>query len=183
MISKLLHTAGQIDGVAKPRFSIGLPGKIKAYILGFALLGSLAAISCTQGSYPVDIFYEMHYQQSYKSHEPPRLSAPASAVAFFPPPKSTAFETNTGKHLFNVNCSMCHGLDAKGTGPVLTKLMTTYGYQVQADPDLTGSVVTSFGDSVIESFMMTGVQVMPSFSKLLSAEERQLIIDYIRTLQ
>ena len=181
MTSKMLHTAGQVDGVAKRRFNFKMPSKIKAYILGFALLGSLAAISCTQGTYPVDIFYEMHYQQSYKSHEPPRLSSPASAVAFFPGPKSTSF--NTGEHLFVVNCSMCHGLDGKGTGPVLNTLKTTYGYEVQADPNLTGDVVTSFGDSVIESFMMTGVTVMPSFSKLLSAEERQLIIDYIRTLQ
>ncbi|PKB73493.1 MAG: hypothetical protein BZY75_01560 [SAR202 cluster bacterium Io17-Chloro-G7] len=187
MIKNLLHITEQTDRTVNSGFKVNsrlnmrLAGKFRVYLLGLMLLGSLAAISCTSGSYPVDIFYEMHYQQSYKSHEPPRLSAPASAVAFFPGPKSTAF--NTGEHLFVVNCSMCHGVDAKGNGPVLNKLKTDYGYQVQADPDLTGAVVTGFGDDIIESFMMTGVTVMPSFSKLLSTEERELIIEYIRTLQ
>ena len=55
----------------------------------------------------MDIFYEMHYQQTFKSQEPPSLSAPAGSVAWYPPPQSTAF--NDGRHLFTVNCSMCHG--------------------------------------------------------------------------
>ena len=181
MIRGLSHTAGQIDGAAKPRFSIKLPRKFKAYLLGLALLGSLAAISCTQGSYPVDIFYEMHYQQSYKSHEPPRLSSPASAVAFFPGPKSTAF--NTGQHLFTINCSMCHGQDAKGAGPVLIKLMSTYGYTPLITPDL-----TTLPPAAITPFLLATERpfgpdsVMPPFGKLLSAEERQAIADYIGTL-
>ena len=185
MISSLSHTAGQIDGAVKPRFSSRLPGKLrgklKAYLLGVALLGGLAAISCTQGTYPVDIFYEMHYQQSYKSHEPPRLSSPASAVAFFPGPKSTAF--NTGQHLFTINCSMCHGQDAKGTGPVLQTLMSTYGYTPLVTPDL-----TTLSPAAITPFLLATERpfgpdsVMPPFGKLLSAEERQAIADYIGSL-
>ena len=181
MISDLSHTTGQIDEAAKPRFGIKLPGKIKAYILGFAILGSLAAISCTQGTYPVDIFYEMHYQQSYKSGEPPSLSSPASAVAFFPGPKNTAF--NTGEHLFAVNCSMCHGQDAKGSGAVLQTLMSTDGYSPLVTPDL-----TTLASGTIESFLVATERpfgpdsVMPPFGKLLSAEERQAIADYVGTL-
>ncbi len=171
----------QIDGVAKPRFGIKMPRKIKAYILGFALLGSLAAISCTQGTYPVDIFYEMHYQQSYKSGEPPYLSSPASAVAFFPGPKTTAF--NTGEHLFNVNCSMCHGLDAKGAGAVLQKLMTTYGYSPLVTPDLTTLPSAAIGSFLVATERPFGPDsVMPPFGKLLSAEERQAIADYVGAL-
>ncbi len=136
-----------------------------------------------RGSYPLDIFYEMHYQQSYKSHEPPSLSGVADAVAWFPAPKSTAFETNTGRYLFAVNCSMCHGAEGKGDGPVLQTMINTYGYQVKADPDLSGALVASFPDAVIETFMISGIDVMPSFRKLLGAEERQAIIQYLRTLQ
>ena len=181
MISNLLHAAGQIDGAAKPRFRVKLPRKFKAYLLGLALLGSLAAISCTQGTYPVDIFYEMHYQQSYKSGEPPYLSSPASAVAFFPGQKVTAF--NTGEHLFVVNCSMCHGLDAKGTGSVLQTLMSTYGYSPLVTPDLTTLPSGTIGSFLVATERPFGPDsVMPPFGKLLSAEERQAIADYVGTL-
>ena len=101
----------------------------KLYLRGIALLvGLMAAAGCAQGSYPLDIFYEMHYQPSYKAHEPPRLSAPESAVAWFPPPPATSF-ANDGEHLFQVNCSMCHVAGAKGDGPVLQKMEDTYGYR------------------------------------------------------
>ena len=182
MTIKLPHAAGQIDGAARPRLSIKLPGKFKAYFLALALLGSLAAISCTQGSYPVDIFYEMHYQQSYKSHEPPRLSSPASAVAFFPGPKSTTF--NTGEHLFVVNCSMCHGDGAKGDGRVVLRLKETYEYTPLIDPpDLTDNTPGSITSLLLATERPFGPDsVMPPFGKLLSAEERQAIVDYIGTL-
>jgi len=179
--SILSNNAGQVEWAVKSRFKIRLPGKIKAYILGFALLGALAAISCTSGTYPVDIFYEMHYQQSYKSGEPPYLSAPASAVAFYPGPKTTAF--NTGEHLFNVNCSMCHGLDAKGTGPVLEKLKTTYGYEPVVTPDLTTLPSAAIGSFLIATERPFGPDsVMPPFGKLLSEEEREAIVAYVGTL-
>ena len=86
-----------------------------------AIAVGMLAVACGytlpgRGSYPLDIFYEMHYQQSYKSHEPPRLSGVADAVAWFPAPKSTAFDTDSGRYLFDVNCSMCHGAGARVTG-------------------------------------------------------------------
>ena len=181
MISKLSHTTGQEEGAVKHRLGVKLPRKIKAYILGFALLGSFIAISCTQGTYPVDIFYEMHYQQSYKSGEPPVLTSPASAVAFYPGPKYTAF--NTGEHLFVVNCSMCHGLDAKGTGSVLLKLTSTYGYSPLVTPDLTTLPSAAIGSFLVATERPFGPDsVMPPFGKLLSAEEREAIADYIGTL-
>jgi mono/diheme cytochrome c family protein len=129
----------------------------------------------------VDIFYEMHYQQSYKSHEPPRLSAPESSVAFFENNPSTSFDT--GEHLFVVNCSMCHGLDAKGAGPVLVTLMSTYGYETAVTPDL-----TTMQEGTIEPLLSVNVRpfgehtVMPAFGKLLSPEERKAISAYIHAL-
>ncbi len=73
----------------------------------------LLLVGCTQGTYPVDIFYEQHYQQSYKSGEPPVLTGVADAVAFYPPTASIV--TNTGADLYRVNCQMCHGADSTGT--------------------------------------------------------------------
>ena len=151
----------------------------KLYLYGMGLLaGLLAMAGCSQGSYPLDIFYEMHYQPSYKAHEPPRLSAPASAVPFYPAPVATSFG-NDGRHLFEVNCAMCHGPGAKGDGPVLQKMENTYGYVPALDPDLTSPAVMPMGPEGIEGFMFSGVVVMPNFSKLLSKAEMRLIAEYV----
>ena len=138
----------------------------------------MAAAGCSQGSYPLDIFYEMHYQPSYKAHEPPRLSAPESAVPFYPAPRATSF-AGDGQHLYEVNCSMCHGPGAKGDGPVLQRMKDVYGYVPALDPDLTSPPVMSMGTEGIEGFMFSGVVVMPNFSKLLSKEEMRLIAEHV----
>ena len=151
--------------------------RTRGYLFGLALVAGLVAAGCSQGSYPLDIFYEMHYQQSYKSHEPPRLSAPASSVAWYPGPESTAF--NDGRHLYMVNCSMCHGLTGKGDGPVLQTLINSYGYIPAVDPDLTSDQARAIGPEGILGFMLSGVVAMPNYSKLLSDAERSAIVDYI----
>ena len=151
----------------------------KKVLLGISLLVSLMTLTgCSQGSYPLDIFYEMHYQPSYKAHEPPRLSVPESAVAWFPPPTPTSF-ANDGEHIFQVNCSMCHGPTGKGDGPVLNKMMKEYGYVPALDPDLSSSQVMGMGEDAIEAFMLGGVVVMPNFSKLLTDEEMRLVAEYV----
>jgi mono/diheme cytochrome c family protein len=162
----------------------GLRGRVRTLLLGLLLVVALAAMACSQGTYPLDIFYEMHYQQSYKVQEPPNIAAVASAVAWYPGPVSTSFGTD-GKYLFEVNCSMCHGQTGKGDGPVL-ELLTggDYGYQPVLSPDLTGEGVMAMGPAGIEGFMRGGVNVMPNFSKLLTQEEMTAISEYIaETLQ
>jgi mono/diheme cytochrome c family protein len=144
------------------------------------LLG-LALVGCTQGAYPVDIFYEQHYQQSYRSGEPPRLTGVADAVAFYPPTASTV--TNTGADLFQVNCQMCHGADAKGTGPVLNRLRDFYEYQTIVDPNLTNRPAAFIEATLGSTTRPLGpTSVMPPFGKLLSGEERSAIAQYIGSL-
>ncbi len=156
------------------RNRVSRPGK--KVLLGISLLvGLLALAGCSQGSYPLDIFYEMHYQPSYKAHEPPRLSVPKSAVAWFPPPPATSF-ANDGEHIFQVNCSMCHGPAGKGDGPVLKKMMEQYGYVPALPVDLT---ILDMSPDAIEAFMLNGVVVMPNFSKLLTGDEMRLVAKYV----
>ena len=147
-------------------------------IAGLVLVAALAAAGCTSGSYPVDIFYEQHYQQSYKSHEPPRLSGVSGAVAFYPAPPNTT--DDSVEHLFQINCEMCHGVGAKGDGPVLNLLINEYGYETAITPDL-----TTLTPEAIEGFLRVTVRpfgptsVMPPFGKLLSEEERWALARYI----
>ena len=151
----------------------------RCFLMGLGLLlGLVSAVGCAPGSYPLDIFYEMHYQQSFKAHEPPRLSAPETAVGWFPPPKATSFRDD-GQHLFEVNCSMCHGVTGQGDGPVLQRMMTVYGYQPLVTPNLTDPQVMVMGSLGIQGFMTSGLQVMPNFSKLLTEEEMRLTAEYV----
>jgi len=141
----------------------------------------LALVGCTQGAYPVDIFYEQHYQQTYRSGEPPRLLGVADAVAFYPPTASTV--TNTGAGLFRVNCQMCHGADAKGAGPVLNELRNDYGYQTIVDPNLTNRSAALIELRLGATSRPLGpTSVMPPFGKLLSVKERAAIAQYISSL-
>jgi hypothetical protein len=151
----------------------------KPSLLGAGLLfGLLAVIGCSQGSYPLDIFYEMHYQKSFKAHEPPRLSVPPSAVGWFPPPGATSF-TDDGQHLYEVNCSMCHGQTGQGDGPVLQRMMNVYGYTPVVTPDLTSEPVSAMGALGVAGFMGSGLVVMPNFSKLMTPEEMRLTAEYV----
>ena len=154
---------------------------LKRWFIGVATLFGIVLVGCSQGTYPLDIFYEQHYQQSYRSHEPPRLIGVADAVAFYPPTASIV--TNTGADLFRVNCQMCHGADAKGTGPVLAKMTQIYGYVPIVPTDITNRPM-SFIESRLEatSRPLGPTSVMPPFGKLLSADERSAIAQFIGSL-
>lgn len=163
-----------------PRRRIGVRLLLLAVAVGM-LATACGATLPGRGSYPLDIFYEMHYQQSFKSNEPPVFGGVSGAVAWFPAPKSTAFETNTGSYLYGVNCSMCHGAQGKGDGPVLSKMIDTYGYQPVIDPpDLTDNPPDNIAGILQLTTRPFGPDsVMPPFGRLLSAEERRAIAEYI----
>jgi len=154
---------------------------LRRWFFGVAMLFGIVLVGCSQGSYPLDIFYEQHYQQSYRSHEPPRLVGVADAVAFYPPSTSTV--TNTGADLFRVNCQMCHGSDAKGTGPVLARIVNSYGYQPIVDTNITTRPVSFIASRLeAESRPLGPSSVMPPFGKLLNENERNAIAEYVGSL-
>lgn len=154
------------------------------------LMAALAAVGilsagCSQGAYPLDIFYEMHYQPSYRVHEPPRLSPPESAVPWYgsTPPQPTSF-AGSGKHLFEVNCVMCHGAAGQGDGPVLARMAVDYGYRTTdaplLNPILTSPVATGLDRDALRGVLNGGVNVMPNFSKLLTPDQIELVLDYVQ---
>ena len=171
MISKFLNIPSSM--------SVVFPCKVARLMIPLVVLFTATTlVGCSQGSYPLDIFYEMHYQPIYKSHEPPRLSVPDTAVAYYPPPQATSF-ANSGQHLYEVNCAMCHGDTAMGDGPVLNTMIQEYGYQPAMTPDLTADQAKALGADGIKGLLISGVAVMPSFSKLLNNDEMDLVTDYV----
>ena len=154
-------------------------------------------MGCASGTYPLDFFYEMHYQQSYQPQEPPRLWAPAGAIPFHTGREISGTENpipgerlEEGRRLFISNCVFCHGETGKGDGPVLRIMREKYNYpqsnpngDYTINPDLTSDVVKDQSDVALFAWISNGVTVMPHFDKLLSVEERWLLINYIRTLR
>ncbi len=161
-----------------------------------ALLGA----ACGRGSYPIDFFYEMHYQRSYHQQEPPRLMPANGAVPFsgrevFLTPQTLDAVKNPmpgqniqkGAQLFAVNCSMCHGVAGQGDGQVLQTMIQKYGYTPKLSPNL--AAVKALPDSFLfgmisnRDLILTDPnqpKVMPRFQQLLTPEERWMIINYLR---
>ncbi len=180
----------------KVRMGVKVRGKVCVLAL-LVLLGVVAA-GCANGTYPLDIFYEMHYQQSYQPHEPPRLSPPEGAVPITGKELVGADNpyagqrVEEGKRLFMSNCVFCHGPTGNGEdpglqGPVLRIMREKYSYGTPArpyaiTPDLTSDFVKNQPDIGLFAWITNGVTVMPPFEKLLTVEERWLLVNYIRTL-
>lgn len=155
------------------------------FVLGLALAG-LIAVGCRGGTYPVDIFPEMHYQQSYKSYEPPRLSSVAEAVPITgkavpltipyseagnlkdPYPKSAEMVAR-GAALYAVNCAMCHGVNADGQSYIADRLQQAGAVR---PPAFNSDRIRARSEGQLYYAITNGFGFMPPFGKLLSDEDR-----------
>ncbi len=175
------------------------PGRRRfALGLGIVALAAIVLAGCTKGTYQVDIFPEMHYNQSTKIGEPPRLDVPEGAVpvtgpqthvipadlleaakAFKSPLPAGAATNAKGAELYRVNCSMCHGVQGKGNGKVGDILVRD---KYVRPPDLTVAVTQAKTDGELFTTLTNGINVMPKFGYLLTDEERWAVIAYLRVL-
>jgi len=166
------------------------------------LLSTLIITGCftRTGAHKVQIFTEMHYSQSYRSQEIPRLLPPEGAIPINgkgikyspneakelsnPLPKNSNV-LSQGAELYRVNCSTCHANDGKGNGP-MAEFLRKWNYSNPAD--LTASTTRNRTDGDIFSvinftiFGRSGISPMPEFSKLLDQDEIWSLVHYIRTL-
>ncbi len=160
--------------------------------LGALALASLSLSACSTGAYPLDIFPEMHYQQSFRVQEPPRLAPPAESVPVQGgDPVYTFFEARTlrnpvasapdnlarAKKLYQVNCQVCHGPQGRGNGP-----MAQYFQRDNQRPpaDFTSDAVKARSDGELFWSITTGLGQMPPFQSLLSAQDRWTLLHFIR---
>jgi hypothetical protein len=176
-----------------------------ALMLGYALLlVGCSRIFPSSGAYPLDFFPEMHYQQSFKIQEPPSLSAPADSVPItgreviytmavareldspFPVIDATLI---MGSELYRVNCAVCHGTGGEGDGPMRQRMKDSGYSRVPADLTSAGPTAGKSDGEVFQIIsqgfagaygMPPESFLMPSYRKLLTSDERWMIIQYIR---
>ncbi len=172
-----------------------------------ALLAALAA-ACSPGdpfrstgSYPIDVFQEMHYNQTHKAQEPPRFLPPEDSypvqggfipveeienIAEMPNPlDGDPSAMRRGALLYKQNCAACHGLLGGGDGYVGGVLAD---YNVNRPPAFGGaggvSVVRDTGTTEIppgEAYrrVSAGFGFMPAFEALLSETDRWALVSLL----
>ncbi|MEQ1813074.1 MAG: cytochrome c [Candidatus Nitrotoga sp.] len=89
------------------------------------------------------------------------------------PIPATAKSIKTGKQLFDILCTPCHGFEGRGDGEV--------GNRFVLQPfDLTSDEVKARSDAFIWSQMTFGGVFMPTYANDLSPEERWHVLNYVR---
>ena len=160
-------------------------------LAALALLG----VACSPGSYPADIFPEMHYEPFYRRLEPRRLAPPPGAVPVTGGRPSLSFEQAGGlanplprtadalaraRQVYAVNCATCHGADGRGQGP-----MASYFRQAGALPpvDLASPRVRDRTDGQLYWLTANGLGNMPPFGDLLAERDLWSLVHVIREVQ
>lgn len=131
----------------------------------------------------------MGIQPSFRSMEKP-LPVPAQSIpvegpAYIPnmgapanPVPADAASLARGAELFNINCTICHGTQGKGDGPVAAFL------QNKKPIDLTGPIGISLSDGAIFMTITNGTPGgMPALNENLTVRERWDVVNYVRQLQ
>ncbi|MHB1024417.1 MAG: c-type cytochrome [Desulfobacteria bacterium] len=106
----------------------------------------------------------------------PKPGSP-EAASLKNPEKVTDFSLLTGKELFGIYCTPCHGPSGKGDGPVAKKFVPT-------PADISG---TGHGGKHPEGELFAvvthGKDGMPPFRSDLTLKERWLVIAYLKSLK
>ncbi len=85
----------------------------------------------------------------------------------------------TGRHLFEIYCTACHGVSGTGDGLVGEKLIMK-PFNLTLSNDIHSWDPKEYPDGYIFGMMTFGGAVMPSYANDLSATERWHVINYVR---
>jgi mono/diheme cytochrome c family protein len=165
------------------------------------MLASVATSACAvqeSNTYPVETFSEMHYSQSFRTQESPRLAPLANAVVFesaggvdqvlsVPDKRERAYNPAVAGDLYRINCAVCHGVTGLGDGKAARHITsegsfwaTEEGSAYGAPPNLVESAATRLTErDTMVAFATSGARVMPAFGKLLPEEDIRDIVNYI----
>lgn len=87
----------------------------------------------------------------------------------------------TGKHLFEIYCTPCHGFTGVGDGLVGQKLIMQ-PFNLTSSNTMHDWHSPDYPDGYIFGYMTLGGAVMPSYANDLSPTERWNVVNYVRTV-
>ncbi len=159
---------------------------------------AVSAIGCAvqeSNTYPIEIFSEMHYSQSTRMQEPPRLAPAADAVPFqqigteqvltVPERAERPYDAARARELYRINCATCHGTSGTGDGPAAQHITATDSFWAQTNDspyvgpaDLIEKRET-YDQEAMVNLVSNGIVVMPRFRNLLAEEDIREIVAYV----
>ncbi len=162
--------------------------------LGRALVVLLlvGAAACDDQLKYIPTFSSMAEQPSLEAYERPALETPPGAVALGSERTWTLLESDSlvsplasgdvdlelGGEQFQIFCSVCHGSDARGKGPVVGP------NRIPEIPtlDLHSEQARAYTDGYIWGMITNGRGLMPSYRRIPAAVRWQMVA-YVRALQ
>ena len=170
--------------------STSLSNILKRFAVIFAVVAVLSGIMLLFTYDVIKIQWPsfMSIQPSFGAMEDPlpvpSRSIPVEGPAYIPnmgapknPVPADQASIARGAELFHINCTACHGEDAKGDGPVAAFL------QNKKPADLTSPAVQFLSDGAIFMVITNGKPgTMPPLNENLTVRERWDIVNYLRTL-
>jgi mono/diheme cytochrome c family protein len=170
------------------------------WLLPVLALVVLAAVACeagdplrSTGAYKIDVFQEMHYNQTFKAQEPPRFLPPedsipvtggklvlpesrSEAATLINPVAGNPTSFSRAALVYNINCSACHGQSAGGDGFVGRKFID---YGAPGPPAFSSERVQALRPGEAYYSITQGFGFMPAFGNLLSDEDRWTLVALI----
>lgn len=167
--------------------------------LRVVLLGMLAlcASACTTGTYPLDVFPEMHYQPSKRHLEPERRTVPPGAVPISGARPRLTFEQAAdlpnavpqtpetlarAADLYRVNCATCHGASGRGDGPMASYYANNPA-AVVGPTDLASARVQGRTDGQLYWLIANGIGNMPRYGERLAEQDLWALVTLVRTVR
>lgn len=162
---------------------------IRLMIFGVVVLllaGAGVANLLLRGAFSTDMGDQPSLKPQERPLEPPPASVPlgkweralsreeAGKVLRNPMPPTLASLQN-GQRLYEVYCTLCHGSEGKGGGPVAAKFVPP--------PDITISFFQQRPDGFLYETIRSGGPLMPGQGEGLTPKERWDIVNYLRDLQ
>jgi mono/diheme cytochrome c family protein len=155
----------------------------------------LAAVSGCERSQPRTIYMpDMVYSPAFKAQEEGAMHMPvpgtvsrefrkyeyaadaeAAGRELKSPMQMTRANLKRGQIMYNTHCIVCHGAGGEGDGTIVPKF--------PRPPSLLSDKVRGWSDGRVYHVLTVGQNLMPSYAKQISQDDRWAIIHYLRALQ
>jgi mono/diheme cytochrome c family protein len=139
----------------------------------------------------VDFVSFMEDQPSVDYQDGPRILAPDSAVpvsrpSYLDAPASLAnpvppdeVSLQRGEILFDLHCSVCHGPNGQGNGP----LVEYWREDARRPANLTDARFSQYPDALLYGAVIQGVGGMPPLRENMTERQYWDVINFVRSLQ